>query len=200
MLTPEKFKREVACKRPSEMLLGEVIHSLTCRAKNAAEKEKQYHSSKPEYSEEYRAKKREYWGLRTHIIKHTAIYPSEVHYVHRYADKIICYDECISYQEYLRALNDDKEALFAEVPCRERCPSRQIKSVYQKTDYYLFFKIGSYTFHTLSSEQESLKYKHLPHVELKEVFFDGEDVNNLLPVQFCRKVYELFNASGENLF
>lgn len=200
MLTPEIFKHELAKKRPSERLLGEVIHSLTCRAKNAAVKERQYSSSKPEYSQEYRAKKREYWCIRTNIIKHTGSYPCEVHFVHRYVDKITCYSECISYQEYLRALNDNQEALFAEVPCRENCPSRQITKEYQQTDYYLFFRIGSYTFHTLSSEQESLKYRHLPHVELKEVFFDGAEVKDLLPVQFCKKVYDLYSVSKENLF
>ena len=201
MVTPLHYKAQLDKKILSWSLIGDVLHSLTARAKNAAESEHKYEHSKPKYAQEYKLKKQTYWQMRTQILKNSGLFPKEVHYVKRYRDGLlICKDKCYAYQEYLERLRASEDPLFCPPPCSPECQKKKNQKEYLRTDYFLFYSVGEHQFHTVSSQKEAEIYKKLPRNELSEVFFDGADHNTLLPVPFCRKVYEFFTANDENIF
>lgn len=201
MNTPTEYKRQLEIGRITSQLIGDVLFSLSKRSKNAADKERQYSSSKPEYSLQNREKKREYWGMLKKILTSGGFYPKEVYYVDRYFEStFVCREACGTYKDYLKALQLAQDPLFCESPCTSLCPDRHVMKKYLRTDFYLHYRVGAHSFVTLSSEKECDGYSHLPWTKLDNMYFDGADIKDLLPLPFCRKVYECFLATNENIF
>ena len=201
MKTPDKYKLQLERKRLSAKLIGDVLYSLSSRAKNAADKERQYLNSKPDYSLDNRLRKREYWGMLKNILTYGGFYPKEIYYVDRYSESNCACDKgCVAYSEYLEKLKLATDPLFCVNPCTASCPDRHVRKQFLRTDYYLHFRVGNHSFVTLNSEKGVEKYKHLPWTKLDEVFFDGAEIEKLLSVQFCRKVHECFVATNENIY
>lgn len=55
------------------------------------------------------------------------------------------------------------------------------------TEYFLYYRIGTYSFHHPIHTNELSKYD-LPIKELSDLTTEGKDVDELLSVQFCDKV------------
>ena len=201
MTTPKQYKHQLQKKLLSNALIGDVIYSLTARAKNAADKQREYQDKKPEYSLDFLLKKRDYWKMRTEILANGGFFPKELHVVERYRDaKLLCQQDCLTYSQYLQNMKLAEDPLFCECPCTSNCPHRHVKREFARNDYFLFFKIGNHTFHAPSSEKEAEVYKKLPTQKLSEVYWDGAEIKSLLPVQFCRQVHHFFTHTGENFF
>ena len=202
METPYEYKQNFQAGKLTSQMIGDVLFSLSKRTKNAADKERQYKHSKPEYSLENRLKKQEYWKMYKNILTAGGFYPKEVYWVERFSEaEYICQETCLAYSEYLEALRMSPDPLFCECPCTSLCPDRHVKKFYLRTDYYLHYFISGYSFYTLSSEKEvKHKYRHLSWTKLDDMFFDGADIKDLLSMPFCRKVYSVFVATNENIF
>ena len=201
MDTPVEYMNQLQKKILSNSLIGDVIYSLTARAKNASEKQRQYQDSNLKYSLDFLQKKRDYWKMRTEILNYGDFFPQELHIVERYSEtKLLCQQGCLLYAQYIDALKLAADPLFCENPCTSKCPDRHVHREFIRNDYFLFFKIGNHSFHAPCSKKEADVYKKLPTLYLDEVFWDGAEIKNLLSVQFCKKVHRHFFDSGENIF
>lgn len=202
MNTPVEYQKNFQKGRLTSQMIGDVLFSLSKRTKNATDKERQYLHTKPKYSQENRLKKLEYWEMYKNILTTGGFYPKEVYYVERFVDEeYICRQTCLPYSKYVDDLKMCSDPLFCESPCTSLCPGRHVKKVYLRTDFYLHYMIAGHSFCTLSSEKEvEQKFTHLTWTKLEDMFFDGADIKDLLPLPFCRKVHNYFVATNENIF
>ena len=62
----------------------------------------------------------------------------------------------------------------------------------------MFYDFGTYSFHNPISEEEYLKIKDQIKVEhLTELRTEGKDINDLVSVQFVRKVLDVLKNGGD---
>ena len=57
--------------------------------------------------------------------------------------------------------------------------------------YFLFYEYPKHTFHRPLEKNELGEYKGLELIDIGELTTYGEDINELLSLQFCDKVYNL---------
>ena len=66
-------------------------------------------------------------------------------------------------------------------------------------EYYLLYKIGGYSFHHPIDEDLAKYYKELPKKDIGVLSTYGTSTDNLLSVQFVRKVLELIYSGNYRL-
>lgn len=200
MNTPIEYKQQIENGIFSSELIADVLFSLSKRSKNAADKQKEYSSKNSKYSLENKLKKIEYWRMFKKILTLGGFYPKELYYVDRFAPaELVCRQSCLAYSEYSERLRLGQNLLFCEDPCTSRCPDRHVRSEFVRTDYYLHFVISGHSFVTLSSKKEADTFDHLKWTKLDNIYFDGANIKDLLPVPFCRRVHDCLLATKINM-
>ena len=64
-----------------------------------------------------------------------------------------------------------------------------INVVVDVPEYYLYYEFPQHSYHHPIGIKELPKFQNLKIVELDELVTRGEDINNLLPLPFCDRVW-----------
>lgn len=189
MKTPSDYLESLKVGKVTPKIVGDVTYSFNKRAKNMRDKEREYRelSSNRRFfdihdnEEKYRNKKEGYYQKKEAILNLHK--PVCIHEVKRRVNDTLegdfdksSYESLIEYGSYERFDNFTRDyETFTRVS-------------YVVSDYYLFYEIGGHSFHTpidgISVHNE------LPIVPIDSLTTYGEDVNELLSVQFCDKVLD----------
>lgn len=136
------------------------------------------HRDKYNNEERYREQKEQYYGYKDQILRFFT--PSCVHIVKRDVIETIDVRDIQEYENF--KLIESFEKFDRDIHgVIELC-----KISYTRKDCYLFYVIGAHSFHT-PIDQNSYDVA-LPEIELDELDTTGDDIGNLLPVQFCEKI------------
>ena len=67
---------------------------------------------------------------------------------------------------------------------------RWIKIKVNEYLYFVYYDFGGHSFHNPINEKELKKYASLEIVDIDELITEGEDINELLSLQFCDKIHD----------
>ena len=186
MRTPEKYKSLLAQKIISKEMLADCLYSLNKRAKNHRDRIRGVRKYVDTSNND--AYKKRYYDDKEFLLK--LLVPSCVHREFAGYEKMRIYDYDAAYWKHKdaghfvwenRFYSDeiDDFVYFGDLELKDR----------PKYRYYLFYDLGTHSFHTPIPEQK------IPHdlriVGIDELDTFGADVDDLLPVQFVNKVLRL---------
>lgn len=191
MRTPKEYQAAAKNENLPLELIGDVIYSFNKRAKNMRDKEREYRnrgyrvSSGDKYDSEgsYCEKKETYYEKKEQMLSFFT--PSCIHVTKRKMTRTIDEKEIMDYEalEGYQELNS-----FAKWDAEYMDYVRRVRITFTETDYYEYYEIGPHTFH------RPIDYipanNALPIVNLNELTTFGEDIGNLLSVQFCDKILQ----------
>lgn len=150
MRTPKQYVKLLEQNQVTEEMLGQVLFSVSKRAKNCRDQARSYRGSYWHYDDKYNEKKAYYYRIKDELLQ--------------YFQPI-----CIHTSTYTNYFG-----------------TYEVK--------YLFYKIGDYSFH--SPLPEGYQNTTIPVKKIADDFkVAGEEIQDLLSVQFCRKVYEALTTN-----
>ena len=191
MKTPKKFTENLKNRIITKEMLSTALYSVNKRAKNCRDKERSSHNDIYDTKEKYRLQKEEYYELKDLFLsllkpdcihKELFIKRSRVRYYDYECDIYsIPADEIIHRGEYY-----DKEM-------REYVEFVDVIEEEEFINYYLFYDLGEYCFHHPISE-DSISLYDLPVKDIDMLNTYGKDINDLISVQFVRKLESLIKS------
>lgn len=204
MKTPKEYTKLINNGMVTEDILGEVLYSYNKRAKNYRDKKNEYRNRYDNYNnfEKNEEKEKEYYSKKEAILDFYN--PIELHKDVKIKNNIArIYDEegygATTYnghdydyiREHRNEFNIKKFNYFQDRETYIQVNFVDIAEPCEINLYFLYYKIGDYTFHTPIQEEDIEKdYKDLEIINLEDFVTQGKDINDLLSVQFCDKVYE----------
>ena len=202
MRTPKEYTNYLKEHVITNEMLASCLFSVNKRAKNCRDQERAYRSKgygnrywydKYDTEESYQQKKQEYYSMKELLL--SVIQPKEIHVEFLGYEKVRVYDyepgykECSERFVYANRYWDEefeKYVYFGDY-YNETSP---------KYHYYLFYELGEYSFHTPIEKSDLEKYSNLNNKKIDQLHTKGKEINDLISVQFVKKVIELI-SSGE---
>lgn len=197
MKTPNHFKKNLENGIVSTEMLSLALRSVNKRAKNYRDNEGKYRkSARDPYGNE--EKNRE---LKVSMYKKKdkmlgLLNPIAIHKKTIKKDVIQKYDDNYDYEEYEKYINTNKvlksRSYFdKEINGEVNVITVKTGEIEVKEEYFLYYKCGEYTFHK-PIDKEEIK-KNYADLKIEEINFEtvGEDINDLLSMQFINKLIEL---------
>ena len=96
------------------------------------------------------------------------------------------------YDSYDNAVDNEKKYYKMKSDMLEKFMYKLVRYKLDDSLYYLYYKIGGYTFHQPIEKSELEDFKDLDVDVLEDFETFGRDTTELLSVQFCKKVYRKF--------
>lgn len=195
MNTPKEYNRFLKEGIRDEQMLADVIFSFNKRAKNVRDKIKEY-SENPHYKTEWKIsleeKKDFYYERKEQLIKNLFMAKAKCIHKHTFYRKARICDYEKNYDKITDFFHTNDYFDY------ERDEYVNFKDYFEKIEnYYLYTEIGNRSFHTPINIKDQ-NYSNLEIVELPEDFYTyGENIKDLLSLQFCNKVYDKFIASKQ---
>lgn len=195
MRTPKEFTENVKKGIITEEMLGACLYSVNKRAKNCRDQERAYRHSVYNTDVKYREQKEAYYEMKDEmlsILEPTAIHVEASYYKTRIYDYEDGYWDIYDFGEYIRESGyyDSERGYWVNfLVYEERGDDR----------YYLLYQVGGYSFHHPIDEDLAKYYKELPQKNIGVLSTYGASTDNLLSVQFVRKVLELINSGNYQL-
>lgn len=187
MKTPKAYQKMLACDQLTDELIGQVIYSINKRAKNYRDKAADYrHDRFDRYNnfQQYQDKKVDCYQMKDDLLD--LYLPLAIH-TSQYDKRRRIYDYESDYQ------SQRKNSIY-ENRYWDHDELREVKFIdvlVSETVYYLYYEIGSYSFHRPLKKQELATYSRLPLKLLEDNFkVHGEKIDKLLSLQFCKKVHD----------
>lgn len=188
MKTPAKYNKLLKENKITEEIIGEVLYSFNKRAKNFRDEKNKYRGSYNVYCnyEKNKEKEEEYYSKKEHLLK--LFEPIELHKDTKIKNKRIrIYDYEMDYEyEESQIIN---KGSYWDNEIKEYVDFVDIIKTEKIDLYFLYYKVGLYDFHQ-PVEYTDIKKYNLRIKELNDFVTEGKDINDLLSVQFCNKVYE----------
>lgn len=206
MRTPKEYSENLKRKVITVEMLADCIFSSNKRAKNWRDKQREYTSRRvhsqhfhDRYNNEGKAKaeKEKYYRQKDLLI--SILEPVSIHRVQRGYERRRIYDYEKEYHKY------KKQGLFVwenrfydhEFGFTVSFGDIELKDK-PYYEYFLFYELGSHSFHIPISEKDLEKY-NLPIVNLNELETFGLTTDILLSTQFVTKVVRLITKNDYRL-
>lgn len=189
MKTPVKYNKLLKENKITEEIIGEVLYSFNKRAKNFRNEKIKYRGRNDVYGnyQKNKDKEEEYYSKKEHLLK--LFDPVEIHKDTKVKNKRIrIYDYEMNYYDYKKS-QIVNEGSYWDNEIKEYIDFVDIIKVEKIDLYFLYYKIGLYDFHKPIKGTDIKEY-NLKIKELSNFVTEGKDINNLLSVQFCNKVYD----------
>lgn len=199
MKTPKEYSDNLKKGIITDEMISDVLFSYSKRAKNCRDKIREYNAKlKSNYVhfhsfdniEQYENKMEMLYGKKDAILKKYKIQPSCIHRINSNRRKRI-YDYEKEYEEIIQYkrnsilwtnkyydYDNGKEVWFVDIPDEEN-----------KYLYFLYFEYPKHSFHNPIEKEDLEKYNNLNICDIEKLETYGEDINELLSLQFCDKVY-----------
>jgi hypothetical protein len=195
MRTPKAYTDNLKKGIVTKEMLEDCLFSVNKRAKNCRDKERKirnyYRNSRYAYDkynteEKYRNKKDEYYSQKEILL--SVIRPDSVH-VETQMHRQRVYDYQKEYTTYKSLYNMVYENSYLDRDTDEEVHFYDIEMPVDK--YYLFYDLGSHSFHKPIDEKQIEEYLDLKKIHIDSLNTYGEDIKELVSTQFVRKVIEL---------
>lgn len=189
MKTPATYTKMLKEERVTKEILGEVLYSYNKRAKNYRDQKRKYRNytyDKYNNYEKNEEKENEMYEKKEYILRH--LNPICIHREIKIKDKRIRY---YSYEEEFDHIKENliiKDGQFWDNEIKDLVYFVDVIESEKIYLYFLYYEIGGFTFHTPINENEIEKY-NLNIIDINDFTTKGRDINDLLSLQFCNKVY-----------
>ena len=187
MKTPAAYTKMINKGTITNDVLGHVLYSINKRAKNYRDAKRKCYNDRYGNYEKALNNEQEFYKMKDDLLKTFA--PTEIHRdikVKRYTEKIYDYepefaeikDKDVIWQSgyYDRDLGEFVE--FKVITVQENIEL-----------YFKYYKVGQYDFHLPIDERKIDVTTPIKDLTVFETH--GEDINNLLSIPFCKKVYNM---------
>ena len=202
MVTPKEYKENLKNGIITASMLEDVLYSYNKRAKNYRDLARKYREMYDCYNNEgkYEEIKGILYGKKADILSCCKDYLCSIHKVLR-CRRIRIEDIEGEYFDYLAAISSYEKGEKSEVVYMNSYYDSTIeelvtfininKSFYE---YYLYYQFPHYSFHTPIGDdmRENInlsKYMKLDIIEIEGLTTYGKDIEDLLSLQFCDKVW-----------
>lgn len=169
MKTPKAFSMNLRNHIITEDMLGACIYSVNKRAKNFRDRTRKLYSEIDTKRSTYGQTGVEYQ------LKNIATAKATKEYYYRYKDQLLSLVTPVS----IHFVNDG--------------------NYYDIRRYYLFYRVGSYSFHHPIEVKDLEKYPDLPQEDIGTLTTYGHEIEDLISVQFVDKVLHLIRT-GRYIF
>ena len=187
MKTPKKYEKMLNENSLTDDVIGQVIFSISKRAKNYRDKAREYAKSRSDiYSnfEKYKSKKDDCYQMKDALLE---LYTPCIIYCSQYAKRRRIYDYQKDYHGQVESSVYEHSYWDREIGIAVDF----IDILVPEKVYYLYYEIGDYSFHRPIDDKKLKNYEELPIQQLDDNFeVAGKDSHSLLSLQFCRKVYQ----------
>jgi hypothetical protein len=191
METPKEYRDNLAKRIITKEMLEDCLFSVNKRAKNCRNKEREYRNRyrHSQYNTEstYRLKKEEYYRQKEIFL---SLLESDCIHIEKQLQKQKICERDERYPTY--------DKLYPVVYRWDGSGRYYVVSI-PVEKYYLFYNVGEHSFHTPIPEDELSKYPNLEQVHIEGLITHGQDILDLLSVQFVEKVLTLI-ASNDYTF
>ena len=209
MRTPKEYVENLRGGIVTETMLSNVLYSYSKRAKNYRDRIRQYNhadrwngyltNSIIHCEETMKA----YYGKKSDILKLCDDKITGIHSL-TFENRRRVYD----YNKEWRLLEQERMNYKANKPSKvvwmnqyyDHTKKRYIEfcDVMQyEHRYFLYYELGQHSFHRPIETADLERYKGVEIVELQELTTYGEDISDLLSIQFCDKVWKCVMSKGE---
>lgn len=188
MRTPAEYTKNIRNKIITEDMLGACAFSVNKRAKNYRDTERRTRNIA--WKDEAREKKEGFYKQKDFllsIVSPDCIHSEEQRHKERVYDWEPDFDE-ISPEDTVHEGEYYDRDVHRVVEFKDRFVT--------STVYYLYYQLGTYSFHRPIFEYEVSKYPELEVKDIGSLATFGKDANDLISMQFVKKVIELIR-SGE---
>ena len=220
MKTPSEYTKNLKEKTITKPMLSDALYSVNKRAKNWRDKKRQYNRALDYYHNEEKAEANEkaMYDRKEKLL--SVLTPYCIHSEPRFDSFKVYSNEKRFGDQLLQALLDGSAHWFSSYIERTNggrfgyddseyydCDDFEDfegKTIYffskylptPNHRYYLYYPFGDHSYHTPIAEEELKQYPDLPVVDIGEIVTTGDDVSDLMSVQFVDKIIELID-SGE---
>jgi len=204
MITPKIYKKNLQDGVITPAMLEDVLYSYNKRAKNWRNKERKYREKKrwnyyyhDKYQNEDRAleKKEMLYEKKSDILSLCSDYLVCIHKVSRTVKVRIedCEEEFYSFKNEIQKYEMGEKS---DVVYKNTYYDKDIEDyitfinvLTEVSEYYLYYKFTNHSFHSPIDIEDLDQYKHLDIVEIDSLTTYGENIKNILSLQFCDKVW-----------
>ena len=210
MRTPKEYSENLKKGIISPSMLEAVLYSYNKRAKNWRDQEQKYRQirrenrfwhDKYDYEAKAEEKKEMLYGKKSDVLSFCSDYLICIHKLSR--TRIIRIEDTEEeYDDYSEAIRLYEKGEKSDVVYMNSYYDRDyddyvtfINVIVEEPEYYLYYEFPNFSFHSPISEKEMLKYQNLEIIELDDLTTYGKNINDLLSLQFCDKVWNLLKKS-----
>ena len=208
MVTPKLFKDNLNNSIITDEMLGAAIFSVNKRAKNARDKEREYRNLYrgnryylDYYGNEDQAKERKeyYYNLKDELLTYA---PDKCVCIHRIGRERSQRKRIYDYQpEYSKV--DRTDVVWSNCYYDKEMEDTVyfvdvVTDVHIEYEYFLLYKIGQYSFHHPVNKERlpELLEAGKEIIEIESLNTSGEDIANLLSVNFVKRVLSVLKKNA----
>ena len=213
MKTPKVYSENLKQGIITPSMLEEVLYSYNKRAKNYRDRAwdyrdkgwgNQYWYDKYDNEGQCEKKKEMLYGRKSDLLNYCTEELKEIHKLTR-RKRIRIEDDDLDYDMYRDEIEKYEKGEPSEVVYMNGYYDYELKeyitfiNVYvDYSEYYLYYEFPNYSFHHPIKEYEIKEYKDLEVVDIDNLVTYGKDINNLLSLQFCDKVWKYIVSNNKN--
>ena len=186
-------------------MFEDVLYSYNKRAKNYRDQERKYRQirrenrfwyDKYDYEAKAEEKKDMLYNKKSDILSFCSDYLICIHKLSR-TRRIRIEDTEDEYDNYSEAIRLYKKGEKSDVVYMNSYYDRDydgyvtfINVIVEEPEYYLYYEFPNYSFHSPISDKQLVMYQNLEIIELDDLTTYGKNINDLLSLQFCDKVWK----------
>lgn len=191
MRTPKEYMNNIKAGIITDKMLAESLFSVNKRAKNCRDKEREYRNSYDIYNncEKYREQKEVYYRAKDKML--SLLSPVCIH-KESFMKRTRIYDYEPYYWEELEQNKVVHTGEYFDKDLKEYVEFADV--LLEDARYYLFYKIGSYSFHSPIFEYELDNYSELNTIKIDSLITNGKAISELLSTQFINKMLDVIQS------
>lgn len=194
MKTPKEYVQNLKVGIITDEMLSECLYSVNKRAKNCRDRERYYRSFRYDAYNNvglYYKKKQHYYSQKDIML--SILQPDCIH-----KETIQTKERIYSYEpEYYEYEYSGQYFHTGGYWDNEEKDYVEFIDVYVPIEqYYLFYNLGTHTFHSPIDYKEIKKYPSLQIVDISTLYTFGQDTHDLISTQFVNKVIDVIQSGN----
>jgi len=186
-------------------MFEDVLYSFNKRAKNYRDQERKYRQirrenrfwyDKYDYEAKAEEKKDMLYKKKSDILSFCSDYLVCIHKLSR-TRRVRIEDTEDEFYKYSEAIRLYEKGEKSDVVYMNSYYDRDdedyvtfINVIVEEPEYYLYYEFPNYSFHSPISDKQLVKYQNLEIIELDDLTTYGKNINDLISLQFCDKVWK----------
>jgi hypothetical protein len=196
MRTPKEYSENLKKGIITPSMLEDVLFSYNKRAKNYRNRARKYRENKYDSELQCEEKMDLLYSRKSDILSYCK---NELKAIHKltFEKRIRIEDDDPEYYEYESEIEKYERGESSKVVYMNSYFDYDIKdyvtfiNIYVvKAEYYLYYEFPNHSFHHPIDEDELAEYRNLEIITLDSLKTYGHDINDLLSLQFCDKVWD----------
>lgn len=205
MRTPQSYNVNLKNGVVTTSMFEDVLYSYNKRAKNYRDQERKYCQLRHEnrywydkYDNEAKAEEKKdiLYKKKSDILSFCSDHLVCIHKLSR-TRRVRIEDTEDDFDKYLEAIRLYEKGEESDVVYMNSYYDRDyedfvtfINVIIDEPEYYLYYEFPNYSFHSPISDKELVKYQKLEVIELDDLTTYGKNINDLISLQFCDKVWK----------